>query len=56
MALAIAMLVVVQPFALYVAPNGTTTGPATPALPLWMWEAFGLPILAVLSSQQTFCR
>src|SRR5512132_1659705 len=24
--------------------NGTTTGPATPAAPWWMWEAVGAPI------------
>src|SRR2546429_9877495 len=33
-----------QPFALYAPPNGTTTGPAMPGRPLWMWAAVGVPI------------
>src|SRR6478736_10527789 len=44
---------VTQPFDLYVLPNGTTTGPATPALPLWIWAATIVPTFDTLISQHT---
>src|SRR5436190_21165399 len=44
----------VHPAALYLVPKGTTTGPAWPALPLWMWAAEGAPsILRMVNFQQT---
>src|SRR6476646_982451 len=53
-AFATAAEVLVQPAALYLVPKGTTTAPATPALPLWMWAAEGLPsILRIVNFQQT---
>src|SRR3954470_14159871 len=43
-----------QPEALYVPPNGTTTGPAVPLPPLWMCAAVGVPPrpLTFLNDQQ----
>src|SRR4051812_31684027 len=53
-AFATAGVVFVQPAALYAVPNGTTTAPATPGLPLWTWAADGFPsILRIVNFQQT---
>src|SRR3954453_723206 len=42
-----------QPLCFGVPPrNGMTTGPATPFLPLWMWDAVGLPMPDQLSLKQ----
>src|SRR3954453_3403173 len=43
-----------QPEALYVPPNGTTTGPAVPFPPLCIWAAVGVPPrpLTFLNDQQ----
>src|SRR3954451_24352108 len=43
-----------QPLCLGAPPkNGITTGPATPLLPLWMWDAVGVPMPDQLSLKQT---
>src|SRR4051794_35139290 len=42
-----------QPSRLEAAPSGTTTGPATPAAPLWMCAAFGVAMFLKVNSQQT---
>ena len=43
-----------QPVGLNAAPRGTTTGPDTPAPPLWMCEAVGLPMPENVDFQQTW--
>src|SRR3954470_15925027 len=35
------------------AKSGMTTGPATPFLPLWMWDAVGLPMPLQVMLKQT---